>query len=248
MSSPSSVHDNQSPNQCPGQSSQPSALDSKGKSVESVVINPASSQIRPVRTTSTENPTIDTSFSDFEEELDESATSLGTSVFVSATVGATILAAFLSLAEDVTRKRGQDFEIAMFFCFLAGTCYVSNVLVCGRTLILAFKHKPSRRSSTDRKEHSKRMEAVFRVQQLCLWIQGLGQTLFGIAILYTLWQVIQNRILISVIYGFTSMLQVVVYGVGFWRISWMESMILPTSKWFLRLRRHRREYGEDAQH
>ncbi|XP_006463831.1 hypothetical protein AGABI2DRAFT_120630 [Agaricus bisporus var. bisporus H97] len=167
MSSPSSVHDNQSPNQCPGQSSQPSALDSKGKSVESVAINPASSQIRPVRTTSTENPTIDTSFSDFEEELDESATSLGTSVFVSATVGATILAAFLSLAEDVTRKRGQDFEIAMFFCFLAGTCYVSNVLVCGRTLILAFEHKPSRRSSTDRKEHSKRMEAVFRVQQLC---------------------------------------------------------------------------------
>jgi hypothetical protein len=162
------------------------------------------------------------------------------------TFSATIITSFLSLAGDVIGKQEQAFELAMFFCILAATCNVSNVLVCGRACILAYEHKYSKRPPIDREEYSRKLEAVTRTQQLTLWVQGLGQALFGVAVLYTVWQMIRNRILVSVIFGFALILQVVVYGVGFWRISWAESMILPVGKWVLRFLRRWRETGEDV--
>jgi hypothetical protein len=162
-------------------------------------------------------------------------------------LSATIITAFLSLAGDVIGEQDQAFELAMFFCILSGTCNTSNVLVCGRACILAYQHKYSPRPSiVSREEYAERLKAATRTQHLALWIQGLGQALFGVAALYTIWQMIRNRVLVSVIFGFALILQVVVYGVGFWKISWAESMVLPAGRCFLHLLRHRREKREDV--
>jgi hypothetical protein len=148
---------------------------------------------------------------------------------------ASIITAFLSLANDVVHLKGNlEFEIAMFLCILAASCHISDVVVSGRACILAYQH--SRLPSIDRptvEEYKKQLDAFNRCVRVSQWVQGLGQALFGIAILYTLWQMFKNRVLISSIYAFASVLQVVVYAVGFWRISWAENMILPIGRWIL---------------
>ncbi|EKM75842.1 hypothetical protein AGABI1DRAFT_94618 [Agaricus bisporus var. burnettii JB137-S8] len=235
MSSSSSDHYTPPQNPSAGEPQLPPACITNEKRIESTTINP-SSPAAPARATSLGEESTTARYSEMVHEFHDMTRSLGVSVLISAFI-ASFITTFLTLANDVIRKRGDlEFEIAMFFCILSASCHISDIVVSGRAFILAYQHSRMRfidRPAID--DYQKQLDAFTR----CLWVahlvQGLGQALFGVALLYTLWIMLEHRILTSILYAFSSIVQVAMYFVGFWRISWAEDLIVPIVGLLLRL-------------
>lgn len=159
---------------------------------------------------------------------------------------ATIVIAFLTLAHNIIQNKGStEFQVAMLLCFLAATCHLSIVLVSGRACILAYRY--SRLPVGDRptiEDYRKQFEAFGRCLKVSEWVQGFGQALFGPAMLYTIWLMFEDRIYVFIIYGFITILQIVVYAAGFWRVSWAGAMVIPIRK--CSVLSLRRQTGEKA--
>lgn len=115
----------------------------------------------------------------------------------------------------------------MLLCFLAAICHISIILIAGRACILAYKY--SRLPPTDRptvEEYQKQLDSFGGCLKVSENVQAIGQALFGPAIMYTMWQMFKNHIFVIILYAFIVVLDIVVYVTGFWRVSWVGSLIV----------------------
>jgi hypothetical protein len=132
----------------------------------------------------------------------------------------------------------------MMLCYLTGICHLSIVLVGARASILACWHSRSPDSSAKRasfEECQGQLDSFYRCLRVSEWVQGLGQGLFGPALLFTIWLMFDNHIYPVVIYVFTGILQLTVYFAGFWKVSWFGTMSMPIKDRIRIIRSFRRQ-------
>lgn len=188
----------------------------------------ASSTVSPVKKDC--EMALDHDYDAVEESFGHLTRYLGTTVILS-TFMTTVVMSFLALAHNIIQDRDKrEFQIAMMLCLLTATCHLFIILIAGRACIQVcwYSRIPNtRRPSLE--EYQNRLYSFYRCLKISEWVQGLGQVLFPPAILYTVWQMFSHHIYPVVIISFVAVLEIIVYAMGYWNISWI-SMTLKSIK------------------